>query len=406
MSTKLPLEGIRVLDMTWWIAGPVASMQMAMMGADVIRLESRARADSMRMTTPFADGEPGINRSGRWNSHNFAKRSAALNLATPEGLELAKRLVAISDVVFENFAAGVVDRMGLDYETMRKINPGIILCSVSSMGRDGPLKHFVGMGPGAIAYSGLAEITGHKGGPHGTIPPFLADYTTAWHAALGMVAALHERKRTGLGKRIELSMVEAQASWLPEPFIDATLNGRLPERKGNDHPAMAPHGYYPCAGDDRWIAISVADDEQWRGLCHVLDGAGRRLSGDPRFADGLGRHEHRDELDTLIAGETRQFDPFALEARLQAAGVPAGVALTPPDIYSDPHLRSREVVISPAHDEVGPYPMLGLAWKIVGASQKVAPSPLLGQDNAYVYGELLGMSAAEIAALESSGVIA
>ena len=404
-ATTPPLEGLRVLDLTWWIAGPWATTQLAMMGADVIRLESRSRADPMRTTTPFADGEPGINRSGRWNSHNFSKRSAALNLAKPEGLELAKRLVAISDVVFENFAAGVLDRLGLDYETMKAINPGIILCSISSVGRDGPLRHFVGMGPGAIGYSGLGAITGHEGGRFGTVPPFLADYTTAWHAELAMLAAIHERERTGVGRRIELSMVEAQASQLPEAFIDATLNGRIATRTGNDHPVLAPHGYYPCAGDDRWLALSVANDAQWSGLCDALDGDDRRLSGDPRFAAKSGRHEYGEALDEVIAAETRQHDAFELEAALRGAGVPAGVALTPHDVYADPHLREREVIISPAHGEVGPYPMVGLVWKLSDAPPVVGPSPLLGQDDAYVYGELLGLTEAEIEALQSSGVV-
>ncbi|MFA7248300.1 MAG: CoA transferase [Dehalococcoidia bacterium] len=405
-GTPLPLAGVRILDLTWWIAGPWATTQMAMMGADVIRLESRARPDSMRNTTPFADGEPGINRSGRWNSHNYTKRSAALNLAKPEGLELAKRLVAKCDIVFENFAAGVLDRMGLDYETLKAINPRVILCSVSVIGRDGPFRHYVGMGPGAIAYSGLSAITGHRGGPHGTIPPFLADYTTAWHAELAMLAALHERDRTGVGRRIELSMVEAQASQLPEPFIDATLNGRIATRKGNDHPFMAPHGYYPCAGNDRWLALSVANGEQWRGLCDVLDGPGHRLSGDPRFAGADGRLQHRDELDAVIGSATSRLDPFALEARLRDAGVPAGVALNPEDVFADPHLREREVFISPPHEEVGPYPMVGLAWKLSGAPPAVWASPSLGQHNAYVYGDLLGMGNAEIEALQASGVVA
>ena len=402
----LPLAGIRVLDLTWWIAGPVATMQMAFMGAEVIRLETRARPDSMRLTTPFANAEPGVNRSGRWNSHNFSKRSAALNLTKPEAVELAKRLVAVSDIVFENFAAGVLDRLGLDYETLKAVNPRIILCSVSVVGRDGPRSNYIGFGPGAIAYSGLGSITGHKGEPPGTIPPFLADYATSWHAEFAMLSALHERERTGKGRRIELSMVEAQASQLPEPFIDASLNGRIAGRTGNDHPFIAPHGYYPCSGADRWIAISAADDAQWRGLCGVLDGSACRLGGDPRFADGWGRHQHRDELDGLIAAETRQHDAFALEARLQVAGVPAGVALTPTDVYADPQLRTREVIISPAHAEVGPYPMVGLPWHLSDAPAAVAPSPLLGQDNAYVYGELLGLSKAEIEALEASGVCA
>ncbi len=404
-ADAMPLAGVRILDLTWWIAGPWATAQLAMMGADVVRLESAARSDSMRATTPFAEGVAGMNRSGRWNSHNYSKRSAALNLAKPEGLELAKRLVAESDIVFENFAAGVLDRLGLDFETMKSINPDIILCSVSSVGRDGPLKHFVGMGPGAIAYSGLGYITGHKGGPHGTIPPFLADYTTAWHAALGMMAALHDRDLTGQPHRIEFSMVEAAASQLPEPIIDATLNGRFAGRKGNDHPALAPHGYYPCAGTDRWLAISVADDEQWRGLCGVLDGGDGQLSGDPRFATQASRLQHRDEVDAVLSQMTAPHDPWALEARLHAQGVPAGVALTAKDVYEDPHLKSREVIIAPPHIEVGSYPMVGLVWHLSDAPPVVFASPALGQHNAEIYGGLLGLSAEEIEQFEAAGVI-
>ena len=405
-GNPMPLAGVRILDLTWWIAGPWATAQLGMMGADVVRLESAARSDSMRATTPFAEGIPGMNRSGRWNSHNYSKRSASLNLAKPEGLALAKQLVAKADIVFENFAAGVLDRLGLDFETMKSINPDIILCSVSSVGRDGPLKHFVGMGPGAIAYSGLGYITGHKGGPHGTIPPFLADYTTAWHAALGMMAALHDRDRTGQPHRIEFSMVEAAASQLPEPIIDATLNGRFAGRKGNDHPTLAPHGYYPAAGEDRWLAISVANEAQWKGLCGVLDGGDGQLSGDARFATQASRLQHRDELDEVLSVMTAPHDVFALEARLQATGVPAGVALTAGDVYEDAHLLERGVIISPSHIEVGAYPMVGLAWKLSDAPPVVFASPALGQHNAEIFGELLGMSTDEIATLEAAGVIA
>ena len=401
----LPLAGIRVLDLTWWIAGPLATMQMAMMGAEIIRLESHSRPDSMRLTTPFAEDEPGLNRSGRWNSHNFSKRSASLNLSKPEGTELAKRLVAVSDVVFENFSAGVLERMGLGYDTLKAINPRIILCSVSVVGKDGPFYKYVGFAAGAIAYSGLGSVTGHKGEPPGGVLS-VADYITAWHAELAVLAALHERERTGVGRRIEVSMVEATASYLPEAFIDASVNGRVAGRKGNDHPSMAPHGYYPCAGDDRWVALSVANDEQWRGLCEVLDDPQSPLSADPRFADGLGRHRHRDELDRLIAVATCRFEASALEARLQAACVPSGVALSPADIFADPHLIDRDVFIDPPHSETGPYRMVGLPWKLSGVSPHVTPSPLIGEDTGYVFGDLLGLSGAEIEALQASGVVA
>ncbi|MEK7778211.1 MAG: CoA transferase [Chloroflexota bacterium] len=401
----LPLANIRILDLTWWVAGPTATTQMAMMGAEVIRLESVRRSDSMRATTPFANGQQGINRSGRWNSHNYSKLSAALDLGKPEGAELARRLVAKSDVVFENFSAGVLERMGLGYEVLKEINPGIVLCSVSFLGRDGPRRHYIGFGPTAIAYSGLASITGYPGGLPGTVPPFIADYVGGWHATLSVVAALHGRERTGLGKRIDMSMVEAQVSQFPEAFIDATLNGRVPQAKGNDHPTAAPHGYYPCLGEDRWLAISVATDAQWQALCGVMEDVSRLVS-DPRFCDAMARHQHTHDLDGLLSAWTRQHDAFALESRLQAAGVPAGVALTSRDVYANPHLQARGAFISPPHREVGPYPMVGLPWKLSDVTPVVGPSPLLGQDNQYVYGQLLGLSKEEIERLEKEGVIA
>ncbi len=402
--TTLPLENIRVLDLTWWIAGPLATTQLAMMGAEVIRLESARRSDSMRATTPFANGQQGINRSGRWNSHNYSKLSAALDLGKPEGVELARRLAAKSDVVFENFSAGVLERMGLGYEVLKEINPRIILCSVSFLGRSGPRRHYIGFGPTAIAYSGLASITGYPGGLPGTVPPFLADYVSAWHAALAVVAALHERERTGLGKRIDMSMVEAQASQFPEAFIEATLNGRVPQARGNEHPTATPHGYYPCLGDNRWLAISVATDGQWKALCKVMED-GSHVAVDPRFRDALARHQHTHELDGLLSAWTRQQDAFALESRLQAVGVPAGVALTPQDVYANLHLQARGAFISPAHREVGPYPMAGLPWSLSDVTPVVEPAPLLGQDNQYVYGQLLGLSKEDMERLEKEGVI-
>ncbi|MFN8558560.1 MAG: CoA transferase [Dehalococcoidia bacterium] len=315
----MPLARLRVLDLTWWIAGPHATTQLAMMGADVIRLESARRADGMRLTTPYAQGRPGINRSGRWISHNYSKRSVALDLGSPHGRALAQRLVAVSDIVVENLSTGVLDRMGLGYDTLRTIKPDIILCSVSALGRDGPRRDYVGFGPSVAAYAGLAALTGRPDGPPGTVEPFLPDYVAAWHVALAVLAAVYERDRTGAGRQIEVSMAEATLSQLPEAFIEATLNGRPPRARGNLHPTMAPHGYYPCRGEDRWLAITVATDAQWQALCAAI---GRpELAGDPRFHDGLVRHRHRDELDALLSSWTCSQDAGTLQERLQAAGV-------------------------------------------------------------------------------------
>lgn len=400
----MPLARLRVLDLTWWIAGPHATTQLAMMGADVIRLESARRADGMRLTTPYAQGRPGINRSGRWISHNYSKRSVALDLGSPHGRALAQRLVAVSDIVVENLSTGVLDRMGLGYDTLRTIKPDIILCSVSALGRDGPRRDYVGFGPSVAAYAGLAALTGRPDGPPGTVEPFLPDYVAAWHVALAVLAAVYERDRTGAGRQIEVSMAEATLSQLPEAFIEATLNGRPPRARGNLHPTMAPHGYYPCRGEDRWLAITVATDAQWQALCAAI---GRpELAGDPRFHDGLVRHRHRDELDALLSSWTCSQDAGTLQERLQAAGVPAGAALRPEEVYADRNLGERGAFIQPDHPETGPYPMAGLPWRLWGAETRAEAPPLLGADTAPVLSALLGLSDAAIADLTAAKILA
>ena len=403
-STVSPLANLRIVELAWWIAAPQATNQLAMLGADVIRLESIRRADGMRMTTPYPDGISGINRSGRWISHNYSKRSVSLDLSKPEAQAIALRLIQASDVVVENLSTGTMERLGMDYPMVRSVKPDIIYCTVSAVGREGPHREYIGMGPTVAAYSGLSALTGRPGGPPGAVEPFISDYVTAWHLALGIVAAVHERNRTGAGKYVEIAMIDAQLSQLPDPIIDASMNGRRPQAMGNLHPTMAPHGCYPCLGDDRWLAITVATDDQWCSLCQVV--RKQEYASDERYSDGLARHRHREEIDELIAAWTRDKDAFELQRTLQAVGVPAAVEMRPEDIYNDPHLKERDAFISPKHPEAGSYPMAGLTWNFSRSAKRIEPPPLLGEDNDDVLRGLLGLSDDEIASLEAASVLA
>lgn len=403
MTTK-PLSGIRVADFTWVWAGPFCTLQLAHLGAEVIRVETTERPCVLRLLPPFADFQPGPNRSGYFNQFNQGKKSITLNLKSPQALEVARRLIRESDVVAENFANGVMQRIGLGYEEVQRIRPDGIMVSISGYGRSGPEADFVSYGPATVPLSGFSAVTGYAGSPPMHVGVSYGDPTSGLHGALAVLAALHHRRRTGEGQFIDVSLWECSAGLLPEPLMDFEMNGIETPRNGNRHPHMAPHGVYRCAGDDRWVSIAVGNDAEWRALCAALGESS--WADDARFADAARRKQNEDALDARITEWTRGRSPEDATATLQRAGVAAFTSMTNRDLAEDPHLAARGFFVEKEHPEVGVRRHIGMPWKFSETPCAVeTPAPCLGQHTDDVLAKILGYSSDEIEALRASGAL-
>jgi crotonobetainyl-CoA:carnitine CoA-transferase CaiB-like acyl-CoA transferase len=401
-----PLSGIRVADFTWVWAGPFCTLQLAHLGAEVIRVETATRLCVTRLLPPYPrDVAPGPNRSGYFNQYNQGKRSVTLDLKRPEGLAVARRLCAASDIVVENFAAGVMDRAGLGYEVLRALRPDIIMIALSGYGATGPDRDKVSYGPAQVPLSGLSSVTGYRGAPPMHVGVSYGDPTAGLHGAVAVLAALLYRARTGNGQYIDLSQWESLIALLPEAVLSWTMNGTQPERDGNRDAAMAPHGVFPAAGDDRWLAVAVEDDAAWVRLARLL---GRPdLAEDPRYATVVARKRHEDDLETLLSEWTRQRSPAEATATLQAAGIAAFTAQTNRDIAEDPHLNARGFFTELEHPEVGLRKLLGVPWRMSASDCRVRrPAPCLGADTDAVLREVCGYAEDEIARLRAARVLA
>jgi benzylsuccinate CoA-transferase BbsF subunit len=398
-----PLEGIRVCDFTWVWAGPFCTLQLAHLGADVIKIESSKRVDTVRGFVP-AEDVPGVNRAGYFNQYNQGKRSVQLDLSTEEGRELAFKLALESDIVAENFSAGVMERLGLGYGRLTAAKPGIIMISLSGYGATGPLSPYISYGPAQVPMSGLASLTGYVGGPPSEVGVSYGDPNGGIHGAVAVLAALWHRQRTGTGQYIDQSQWESAIAVLPEGIMAQVMNGRQPERMGNRSPITAPHGIFRCAGDDEWVSIACATDEEWAALCGVMERPER--AADPRFASAAGRKAHEDALEAEIAAWTAGRDRWHVTRDLQAAGVAAFPAMTSQDLLDDAHLRERGIFVELEHPEVGVRAHVGIPWHLSATPCAVErPAPLLGQHTDEVLRDVLGMDAAAIAGLRDRGVL-
>jgi len=399
-----PLDGIRVADFTWVWAGPTNTMQLAHMGAEVIRMETSKHIGTLRMMPPWPEGQPNPNRSGYFNQYNQGKRAILLDLGKDEGAAIAKRLVEISDVAVENFASGVIDRLGFGYEELRKINDDIIMMSMSGFGSTGPDKDYVSYGPAQVPMSGLSSLTGYKGGQPMHVGMSYGDPTAGLHAAFAVIAALFYRDRTGKGQYIDMSQWESSMVVIGEAFMQQVMNGSPPERDGSHDPLTAPHNVYRCAGEDRWIAIACASDEEFGALCGVIGKS--ELASDARFATNTERKANEDALDAEVGGWTLEQEPFDAMEKLQAVGVTAYPPLGNQEVMESPHLAERDFWVEREHLEVGVRRHAGIPWHFSETPLSVTrAAPVMGQDTEYVFGELLGMGSDEIAGLVEREVI-
>lgn len=412
---RTPLAGIRVADFTWVWAGPYCTLQLAHLGADVIRIESATRPCVTRLLPPWPGGVPGgLDRSGYYNQYNQGKRSVTLNLKVPEAVAIARRLAAASDIVAENFAPGVMDGLKLGYEDLKALKPDIIMISLSGYGATGPQRDYVAYGPALVPLSGLSTLTGYPGGPPGEAGFSYADPNAGIHGAFAVLAALYHRALTGEGQFIDLSQWECATRLAAEGIIDHLMNRREPARLGNRDPGMAPHGVFRCLDlperifghvVDRFVAVAVADDPEWRRLAQAI---GRpELADDPRFATFAARKRNENELEAIIGawGATRSAETAA--AVLQEAGVAAAPCADNRQLAEDPHLSERGFFVELDHPEVGRRKHAGIPWRMSATPCAVrAPAPLIGQHTREVLSGVLGLSAAEIARLSELGALA
>ena len=399
-----PLEGVRVLDMTWAWAGPFCSMNLAHLGAEVVRIESEKRSDLYRRMPVFPDEwEPTLNNSGMFNQWNQGKSSISVDLSHADGLEVVRDLVKQSDVMVQNFATGVLERLGLGYDELKAINPRLILVSISGYGQTGPYREYMGYGPAIPPLAGLSEGTGYEGGPQEEIGLSMPDPTAGITGTLGVVSALFRRDQTGEGDHLDVTLWESTAVLNLSGWMNFIFEGVEPQRLGNRSLSMAPHGCYPCLGEDAWVSIACVGDVQWRGLAEVLGG---ELSSDPRFVTLAARKKNEDELDQIILAWSSIRDRWEITRLLQAKGVAAFPTMTTQDIVEDPHLSARDFIERRSHPEVGERAHTGIPWVTQNSESNVrSAAPCLGADTDGYLGDVLGYDEARIKELYQNGAI-
>ena len=402
MLKKL-LEGIRITDFSWAVVGPHTTKAFADYGAEVVRIENSTKPGLARTGGPFKDETPGLNRSGSFGQYNTGKLSVALNLARPKGVEIAKRFIAQSDIVVENFAGGVIERMGLGYEELKKVKPDIIMLSSCMMGQTGPHASHPGYGLFLSAFSGYNHITGWPDQEPAVVGPY-TDYITPHLGISIILAALLYRQRTGKGQRIDLSQYEAGAHFLAPLILDYSVNGRVADRMGNRYPYAAPHNAFRCQGEDRWCAIAVFTDEEWENFCKVIGNPA--WTKDAKFATLQARKENEEKLDRLVEEWTINHSAEEVMRMMQAAGVAAGVLQTGEDLLEhDPQLKHRHFFWELDHPEIGRYRAPGPPFILSKSPYELRRAPLLGEHNEYALKEILGMSDEEIAELVVEGAV-
>ena len=375
-----PLAGIRIADFTVHNAGPFCTHMLSQLGAEVIKVESAMRPDAFRKPHPVY---------GRMGPATFdqvasTKLSIRINLKKPDGIALAKRLVAVSDVAAESFRAGVMARLGLGYEALRAVKPDVVMLSVSSSGQEGPDSHFAGYAPLFGAWGGLSDLSGFADGPPVEMRHVM-DHTVGMNAAVAVMAALHRRRATGEGALVDVAAREVASSLLGEALLMAAAGAQL-TRTGNAHPRMAPHGVYPARGEDRWLSIAVANAQGRQALAALIGG---------------------DPSDEAISTWSSARDANAAAAQLQAAGIAAHASWTTPEIAADPHLQARGAIVEVAEPDGTKRAAVGVPMRLSkGAEIGIhRGTPWLGEHEDYVYGELLGLSRTERDLLEEAEVI-
>ena len=406
MSDAQPLAGLRVLDFTWVGAGALATKLLADLGADVIKIESRARPDNLRLAPPYRPGAEGLEGSGYFASRNSSKRSFALDMRQPRARELALELASQAAVVASNYRPGVMERWGLSYDVIAGINPGVVYLTMPMQGADGPNASYTGFGATISALSGLVELSGlpeRRGVGTGT--HFPDHVPNPGHALVGVLAALLVRSRTGVGQAVEVSQLESTINAIGPAVVAASLAPGPTVRTGNRAPDASPRGVFPVVGDDSSVAITCRTDAHWTTLAEVL--GHREWSTDARFTSLLDRKRNEDALEALIAGATRSWDRGELVAMLRERGVPAAPVNTSRDVLEDPDLAARGYWQQVTHPVIGPISIARPPFSFgPGGRPDLGRPPLLGEHTAEIARDLLGLSEDQIVDLVGEGVLA
>jgi benzylsuccinate CoA-transferase BbsF subunit len=397
-------SGLTILAFCWAVVGPLTMKFFADHGATVIRVETSKRPCTMRSSAPYKDNIPNYNKGGYFNYYNSNILSLGLNMQLPEAREIAKRLAVECDVFMENYTPGVIEKWGLGYDELKKLRPDIIMLRQSGYGSWGPYANLPAFGMVLVPIAGLPNFIGWPGKE--PLPVGVSAYTdciSPRFATATLIAALDYRKKTGKGQLLDLSQFETAIYFLTPGILERISSGREPEEIGNASPYAAPHGVYPCRGDDRWCTIAVSGDEEWRSLCREMGKP--EYAEDTRFRTFDNRKKNEDELNRLIGDWTSQLTAEDVMARLQAAGVPAGVVKNTADMYDDPQLRKRNIYWPMEHSEMGMFTHLGQSFQLSKTPSKAySPSPLLGEHTEYICTKLLGMPDEEFIDLMQKGV--
>ena len=404
MPNDLPLKDVKICDFMWVMAGPASTRILADYGATVVRIESPTRIDTARTLQPYHGNQLAPDSSGLFANCNAGKFGISLDLRNPASRAVIHDLVRWADVVTESFSPKAMRGWGFDYEALRKINPGLIMLSSCLMGQTGPLAKIAGFGNMAAAIAGFANLTGWPDRPPAGVFGAYTDYVSPRYTAMAILAALDHRRRTGEGQYIDQSQAECSIHFLGPAILDYTVNGRVDERMGNADPVFAPHGVYPAAGDDNWIAIVCRDDDDWSRLCAAMEN--QDLARDARYASAAGRREHREAIDASISAWSRVLERGAIQSRLQSHGVPAHQVQNSGDAFADPQFKHREHFVALDHPSLGKFTVEGPRAKLSrtpGVVNRAAPS--LGQDNQHVLENILGYDETRISELAALGAL-
>jgi len=419
----LPLNGIRVVDLSRVFAMPYAGAYLADLGAEVIKVDccQAQFVDTTRtLNGPYPDNDPGElywERAGTFQTLNRGKRSITLDLRSGDAIGILKQLVSVSDIVLENFTPRVMQRFGLDYANLRAVKPDLIMVSNTGYGHSGPWSNFGAMATALEPTHGTGAFMGyldpgpdgrlHDGGIPNKMGNSYTDFLASWTAQLAVIASLIHRSRTGKGMWVDLAMYQVGSSFIGEGILDFAFNGRRTRRMGNRDHTMSPHGCYPCLGQDEWVTIAVRDDRDWEACCQALGQPS--LAGDSRFAHPTDRHGHQDELDEIISRWTSTQSQYQIMEALQSAGVPAGPVLNAKALLADPQYRARGFFQPADHaDEtgLGRKEYVGRGWSLSESLiNPIRPAPMLGEANDYVLSRMLCLNDEEIQRLKDAGTV-
>jgi benzylsuccinate CoA-transferase BbsF subunit len=404
MDSQRPLTGLHVLDFTNTVLGPSTTRYLADNGATVVRVESMAHPETTRIASPFAGGDPHMDRSGYFATHNAGKMSITVNMKKPRARSVIDRLIAWADILIESFAPGVMARWNLGYEEVRKIKPDIIMASTCLQGQTGPRSPHRGYGQMASALAGWFELTGWPDGD--PVGPYSAysDFVDWNFLLISLLSALDYRRQTGEGQYIDQSQLESSLYFMLPALMDFDANGRVNRRMGNRDNTASPHGVYQCRGEDRWCAIAVTDEEEWRSFCSVLEKP--EWVSDDRLNSADGRKSHEEVLDRQIEDWTLTRDAEDVMNTLQSAGIPAGVVQHAGDLFEDPQLKHRQHFHPLKHAEMGSYHIATSPFKLGNSdTTPLSAAPLLGEHTEMVLKEFLKMSEEEVTELVVDGAL-